>query len=283
MNIKIAEHAGTCFGVDNAIKIAFEAAERDNSRLYILGELVHNPEVVKQLIGSGVKIIDDVKELREGDTLIIRAHGESKDTYAYCTENNINIIDCTCPFVKRTQILASQLDQSGYKVVLVGDPEHPEVRGIAAQAESPIVVSNSTELDEKTLNGYEKLGVLAQTTQKKDNFEKVVSKVASNTKETKVFNTICNATTHRQQAANKLCNDVDLMIVIGGKNSANTKRLYEICKEQVRTVWIAHEDELDEHILKNVGVFGITAGASTPIDTIKRISEIIRKKFINQT
>jgi len=275
MKIHIAEHAGTCFGVDNAIKIAFEATEREKN-LHILGDLVHNPQTVKQLLDRGVQVVDDIKQLSEGDNLIIRAHGENKATYAYCKKNNINIIDCTCPFVRRTQVIASQLDNSGYKVVLIGDADHPEVRGIAAQAKDPIIVSNAEQLDAKSLNGFQKLGVLAQTTQRKENFEEIVKGIISNNRETKVFNTICSATTNRQQAALKICDEVDLMIVIGGRNSANTKRLNEICSQKIKTHWITDAAELENQWFKNIKSVGITAGASTPEIVIQQILKKIK-------
>jgi len=189
MKTKIAKHAGTCFGVNSAIRIAFEAAARE-SRLFILGQLVHNPYVVDKLRKKGVKTIDDVSELTQGDNLLIRAHGELKSVYEYCQKNKINIIDCTCPFVKRAQELAAGLESDGYQVVLVGEPDHPEVRGIAAQVKDPVIISSRKDLD-KTKISKTKVGVLSQTTQKKDNFTNVVSEILYFPNELKIHNTIC--------------------------------------------------------------------------------------------
>ncbi len=269
MDIKVAEHAGTCFGVSNAISIAFEAAKREK-RIFILGQLVHNPYVVFELENLGVSIVSDVSDLREGDNLIIRAHGEPKHVYHHCRKNGINIIDCTCPFVKRTQDLASELEGKGYQVVLVGDPDHPEVRGITAQAKNSIVVSKPEDIFNK-IKKHQKVGILSQTTQKMQNFKDIVSSILDYQKEVKVHNTICNATSSRQGAALKLCREVDTMVVIGGKNSANTKRLYEICSEKVSTHWISGRDELNMDWFNNATRVGITAGASTPRAVINEV------------
>jgi len=266
MQIKVAPHAGTCFGVNNAIKIAFSAA-KNKKNLYILGELVHNPQVVAELESLGVKAVDDVTQLKQGDNLIIRAHGEKKDTYEYCQKNNINVIDCTCPYVKRAQNIAQNLDLAGYKVVIVGESDHPEVKGIAAQASSPIIVSGKGQVLDKALS---KVGILAQTTKKRENFSEIVAELASQTKELKIYNTICGATTNRQDAAKKLCGEVDAIVVIGGRNSANTKRLYEICSECVKTYWISSPGELQAAWFNDYEKVGVTAGASTPLSAIEK-------------
>jgi 4-hydroxy-3-methylbut-2-enyl diphosphate reductase len=275
MEIKVAEHAGTCFGVSNAIKIAFEAAKREK-RIFILGQLVHNPFVVSQLQSKGVSIVDDLSELREGDSLIIRAHGEPKEVYVQCKKDGINIIDCTCPFVRRTQFLASELEIKGYQVLLVGDPDHPEVRGIAAQTQKPIIVSSPKDIISKIKN-HEKVGILSQTTQKMQNFKDIVSNILDFQKELKIHNTICNATSTRQAAALRLCDMVETMVVIGGKNSANTKRLHEICSEKTTSFWITDASELRKEWFDNVKKVGITAGASTPKTVIDGVvSELER-------
>jgi len=272
MKTKIAEHAGTCLGVENAIKIAFEAARRTkNNNIYILGELVHNPDIVKQLETLGVQMIEDVSNLKEGDNLIIRAHGEKKNVYDHCRDNKIRIIDCTCPFVKRTQTLASELEDEGYKVILIGDKEHPEVRGIAAHISDPMIVSNSEEIKKDIIKDYQNIGILSQTTQKKDNFRDIISSIVNYPKQIKIHNTICSATSKRQDSAIKLCNDVDLMLVIGGKNSANTKNLYELCSDRLKTYWIPNKDEIKKEWFNGVSTIGVTAGASTPSHVVDEV------------
>jgi len=271
MKIIVAPHAGTCFGVNNAIKIAFEAADR--YKAHILGELVHNPQIVQKLADIGVKTILDIKDLNKGDNLIIRAHGEPKEVYEYCKKNQIQIIDCTCPFVKKAQNLAASLESEGYKVLLVGDEKHPEVRGIAAQTNDPIIVQSPNMLNRDDVKDHHKLGILSQTTQNKKNFREIIQNVLDLPSEIKIHNTICNATTNRQEAALKLSDDVDIMLVIGGKNSANTKRLFEICKEKIKTYWITDTKEIEKSWFNDYDTVGITAGASTPEEIIGRVKE----------
>ena len=276
MEITIAKNAGTCFGVDNAIKIAFETLERKNEKdIYILGELVHNPAIVEKLSKHGLTSLTDYHDLKEGDCLIIRAHGEKKEVYDYCNKNDIDIIDCTCPFVKKAQAIAEKLEKEGYNVVIVGDAEHPEVRGILAQTKKGIAIKSPDEVKEK-MKPYGKIGILSQTTQRIENFKAIVAEIIGYGKKIKVFNTICSATEKRQNAAKDLCKKVDLMIIIGGKNSSNTKKLYELCKENVNSYWIQDHSELKEEWLKNIDNVGITAGASTPDFVIDEVIEKIK-------
>jgi len=226
---------------------------------------------------QGVQAISNITDLKEADNLIIRAHGEPREVYDYCEKNKINIIDCTCPFVKRAQMLASQLNNSGYKVVLIGDKDHPEVRGIAAHADNPIIIPNEADYQKEEIKKHNKIGILSQTTQKRTNFQNIVAKIISDSKETKVFNTICHATLNRQTAALKLCDEVDLMLVIGGRNSANTKRLYEICKEKITTHWITEKSEIQKEWFEKIGTVGITAGASTPKEQIESVVSALEK------
>ncbi|MGM5482043.1 MAG: 4-hydroxy-3-methylbut-2-enyl diphosphate reductase [Nanobdellota archaeon] len=273
MEVKVAENAGTCFGVANAIKIAFNAA-KEYENIYITGELVHNPYVVEKLKKSGVKNINDIKKLKRGDNLIIRAHGESREVYDICEKKGINIIDCTCPFVKKAQSIATLLESKDYKVIIIGDPEHPEVRGIVAQTKDASVIQSPEEVDKKN-SKFGKVGILSQTTQTITNFSETVAKIVSLPKIIKVYNTICTATEERQNSAKKLAKRVDKMIVIGGKNSANTKKLYEICNNIVDTAWVCDESEIIKDMIENKQKIGITAGASTPKEIIEKVKEKI--------
>lgn len=273
--IIIADHAGTCFGVDNAIKIAFEATKRSNGdNLYILGELVHNPYIVKKLEESGVEMIDDYEELKDSDSVIIRAHGERKKVYDYCKKKNIRITDCTCPFVKRAQDFAMDLEEKGYQVVIIGDPEHPEVRGIVAHTDHAIVVSNPEDVKNK-IKKFGKIGVLSQTTQTLENFRMTVAEIVNRGKKLKIHNTICDATEKRQNAAMELAKKVDTMIVIGGKNSSNTKKLYQLCKNITKSSLIVDETDLDKSMIQGHEIIGITAGASTPKEIIDKVKSKI--------
>lgn len=277
MQIKTAEHAGTCFGVNNAIKIAFEAAERTNgSNTYIMGDLVHNPQVVQDLLSKGVKTIKDINQLKQGDNLIIRAHGELKEVYDYCEANNINLIDASCPFVKKAQKIAEELEKQGYQVVLLGDKDHPEVRAIIDRTENAIVIPDPDNMDNDEIREYSKIGILSQTTQPREKLNKLILNILDYQKEIKIHNTICNATSNRQGAALELCSESDLMIVIGGKNSANTKNLFEICSDKTKTHWISDKQELKKEWFEGKNNIGITAGASTPDKIIKEVVEKIK-------
>jgi 4-hydroxy-3-methylbut-2-en-1-yl diphosphate reductase len=276
MEIKIAKYAGTCFGVDNAIKKTFETIkENNNKNIYIIGELVHNPFVVEKLSKEGLIKINNIQKLKKDDYLIIRAHGEQKKVYDYCNKNKINIIDCTCPFVLKAQKHAQELENKKYQVVIVGDSNHPEVRGIVAQTKNAIVISNPKDAINKIKkNG--KIGILSQTTQTRDNFSETIASIISYGKTIKIYNTICDATEKRQFSAKKLAKNVDLMIIIGGKNSSNTEKLYNICSKIVKSYWINSENELKKEWFININKVGITAGASTPKELINKIHKKIK-------
>ena len=274
MEIIVAENAGTCFGVERAIKKAFDSVENSSGNVYIMGEVVHNPYVVKKLSDAGVKQVRSLDEIRIGGktttNLIIRAHGEPKSVYDFCNENNIKIVDCTCPFVKNAQEKAIELEEEGHQVVIIGEPEHPEVKGIVARTKNGFVLSSPDEVEEKKVK-FGKLGILAQTTQSLENFRQTVAKIVRYPKVIKVYNTICTATEERQRAAKRLAENVDLMIVIGGRNSSNTKRLFEICQGLAETKWIENTQEFDDKWLDGVNSVGITAGASTPKEMIDEL------------
>jgi len=277
MEIKTAEHAGTCFGVKNAIDIAFEAAERTNGKnICIIGELVHNPNVVADLQSKGVKTINNVNELKEGDNLIIRAHGELKEVYDYCENNKINLIDASCPFVKKAQKIAEELEKDDYQVMLLGDPDHPEVKALVDRAKNAIVISDPDNMNKDKIKEHNRIGILSQTTQPREKLNKLIVNILDHQKEIKIHNTICNATSNRQKSAVKLCSESDLMVVIGGKNSANTKNLFEICSNHIKTYWISDKDELKKEWFKGKNNMGITAGASTPDYVIKEVIEKIK-------
>lgn len=266
-DITVAEHAGTCFGVQNAIQIAQEATQRHQG-VYILGEIVHNPRVVAELSAMGLIQTESVTSLKPGDHLVIRAHGDVSSVYDYCRRNGINIIDATCPFVRYAQQIAEQLEGDGYQVIIVGEKDHPEVRAISDRARNSLVVSDSSQLGGKRFGS--KVGILSQTTQTRENFRKVVASVMEEP-EIKVHNTICDATTKRQRAATELCHQVDFMVVVGGHTSANTKRLAEICGEIVPTVLVQDASELERSSFSGKQRVGVTAGASTPEMVIREV------------
>ena len=274
MKIILAKKAGFCFGVKRAMKLAFEAANESQKTIYSLGPLIHNPQQVELLSQKGVYEISKLDSLKSGDVLIIRSHGTTPSTINEAKAKDLNIIDATCPFVVNAQKLAQSLNNEGYQVVIVGEGDHPEVIGLMGFAEDKAWVINKAS-DVQKLPNAKRIGVIAQTTQSFSNFQGVICSLLEKCDEIKVFNTICHATAQRQEGAIELAKNVDIMIVVGGYNSANTSRLASLCKESgVTTYHIETAKELDESWLAGIEIIGITAGASTP-DWI--IDEVINK------
>ncbi len=274
MKIRIAENAGFCYGVRRAIKIADEALSK-NKTIFSLGPIIHNPQVVKDYENKGLKVVEDINEAK--NAVLIRSHGVSPQIYESIYKKNLECIDATCPFVKEAQDYAKKLYEEGYFVVIIGDKNHPEVQAHIAYANYQAQVINS--IQEAASIDAQKIGVISQTTQSVDNFVSIVSELVKKTKEIRIFNTICDATEKRQESAKKLALMSDLMIVIGGKNSANTRKLYEICKALCKNTYhIETKHELKKEWFENVSNVGITAGASTPSwiieDIIKTIEAI---------
>jgi 4-hydroxy-3-methylbut-2-enyl diphosphate reductase len=274
MEVILADKAGFCFGVQRAINTAFKAA--GTGRVYCYGPLIHNPQEVGRLRDAGVETIDDFSSLRPGDSLIIRSHGVPPDVLIAAREQGLNIIDLTCPFVAKAQQHAETLNREGYQVVVVGEKEHPEVRSIVGYAgENAVVVETPQEMDGLKLQG--RVGVVAQTTQSYGNFSEIVLRLLRLSKELKVFNTICSSTKERQDAARILASRVDVMIVVGGRNSANTTRLVSLCREVGKpTYHVEVVDEIRQEWLQGARTVGVTAGASTPGWVIEAVLKRLR-------
>jgi (E)-4-hydroxy-3-methyl-but-2-enyl pyrophosphate reductase len=270
--ILIAEHSGFCYGVRMAVDKAFELAENSTRPVYVLGELIHNPQVIEKLKERNVKTVKSVDEIPPGSACLIRTHGVGPENIEIAETRDVDVSDATCPDVRRVQERAIELARDKYTVVVVGKEEHPEVVGIMAHSKriegARIVAINSPDELEDALQGLPKtrIGVVSQTTQKEDTFFKVVAKVATVARELKVYNTICPATFKRQSAAEKLAQEVDLVVVIGGKNSSNTTHLAEVCRDYgTEAIHVETVEELTNHpALENAETIGVTAGASTP-------------------
>jgi 4-hydroxy-3-methylbut-2-enyl diphosphate reductase len=265
--ILIARSAGFCFGVKRAISIADETA--GNGRhggkepIHSLGPIIHNPQAVERLAKKGIRVVGSVDEITRGKA-IIRSHGVTRSDRAALEEKKITIIDATCPFVTKAQDYARMLSQEGYAVVVVGDPNHPEVKSIISYIGEGVPVFTSLADLEKAKGG-QKAGIVAQTTQSFDNLMAFVAGAMRRFPEVRVFNTICNATTLRQEESTGLAGKADVMFVLGGYNSANTRRLAEICSAiNPRTHHIETEDEVTRAMIEGASVAGVTAGASTP-------------------
>ena len=275
MRIIVADKAGFCFGVKRAIDMAEEVVRERDGPIYSLGPLIHNPQVVDKLAQKGISAIDDPGEIHTG-TVIIRSHGVEPGILSEVSARGLKLINATCPFVSRAQQIAKDLHTEGWQVIVVGDKDHPEVQGIVGWAEGQaIVVQNSAEAE--VLDYISKIGVLAQTTQPLLNFQQVVNILKQKTDQLKECNTICHATGERQQAALELARKVDVMIVVGGANSANTGKLANLCRSTGTPAYqIEIAAELRAEWFVNVDKAGLTAGASTPdwiIEEVKKRME----------
>ncbi len=278
VEIITAEHAGFCFGVKRAVKLAEESSQNSKGRVFTLGPIIHNPQEVNRLKKLGVNPLEN-EELREGDTVIIRSHGIPPEKERELKEKGLRVVDATCPYVKAVHEAVCKLVKEGYFVVLVGEKNHPEVIGTLGYLKEckgkGIVVEKLEDIEEALK--YERVGIVAQTTQNEEFFKRVVGEIAVWVKEVKVVNTICNATSLRQESVRKLAPKVDVVIVIGGKNSGNTRRLYSIAKEiNPRTYHIETADELKPEWFEGVKRVGITAGASTPDWIIEDVKNKIK-------
>lgn len=277
MEVILAKRAGFCFGVKRATQMAFEAAGKDQ-KTFTLGPIIHSPQVVKKLGDMGVGVVRDLSGVHDG-TIIIRSHGVLASEMEEAYHKQLDVVDATCPFVKKAQEHVKYLSDSGYDVLVVGDADHPEVQGIVSYGDQTRVYVVASGDEVRLLPKMGKMGVVAQTTQSFDNLRSVVTECLRRGGEVRVFNTICDATAVRQQEATELAQQVDCMVVIGGFNSANTRRLAEICAElQPRTHHIETAAELQPSWFVGVDKVGVTAGASTPkwiIDEVlARLEEI---------
>ena len=261
MRVLIADHAGFCFGVKRALDTVVRAA--DGGPLETLGPLIHNPQVVQRLAESHVRTVRTLDDAASG-RIVLPSHGVPEEVREAARDRGLEIVDATCPFVTKVQQKARWLADHGYKVVVVGDAAHSEVKGILSAA-GPNAVAVASADEVAGMEWPDKVGVVAQTTQLAERFAEVVDAIARNVQEVRAFNTICYATRDRQNAALALAGQVDAMIVVGGRNSANTARLREICEERgVPTYHVETADEIVPEWLEGRSSVGITAGASTP-------------------
>ncbi len=285
MKIIVAKKAGFCFGVKRAIDIAFNLAKETKKGIYTFGPLIHNPQVVQKLIAEGVSPIEDVHSPRI-KTLVIRTHGIPPKVYEEISQMGYKIVDATCPFVKKAQQHAQSLKEEGYQVVILGDREHPEVLSLLGFAGDDAVVVNpvgnnfskGVNMNEPIPPLKKRVGIIVQTTQPFASLEKLVLHVIRTTREVKVYNTICDSTAHRLEETKELAKTVDTMIIVGGKNSANTTQLTNLSKNICAKVYhIETADELRDEWFKGDKKVGITGGASTPQWIIDEVVEKIRE------
>ena len=283
-NIKLAKFAGFCYGVKRAVETAKKLkAENPDKNICILGELIHNTDVINELTNLGIKTIYEIPEKGDG-ICIVRSHGEAPEVFEKIKNAGFELVDLTCPDVKKVQQKAIELAQNEYFTVIVGKPNHPEVVAIRANAEmfsdKVVVATTVEELKpyEDKIKSHRKVGVVVQTTQMLSSLDLIVSYLIKIAKEVLIHNTICQSTSMRQKEARELASESDLMIVVGSKKSANTTHLAEILKDCTKTIHIENDTELHSRLFKNVENIGITAGASTPDSVINKVMEYIRKE-----
>ena len=276
MNMVIASPTGMCFGVRRAIE-RLEGALSEYGAIYALGSPIHNPQEVKRLEGMGLEVVEDVSQIPENSAVFIRAHGVSRAELDEAGRKCGVVVDGTCPYVRNVQRKAERLEEEGYSVVIVGDSRHPEIKGILGHIGSGAIVMNGGDeiLSESRRS---KIGILCQTTQREETLALVASKFISNTDEVRVYNTVCGETIERQGSIRRLAAAVDGIVVIGGRNSANTRELVEISESLgVPAMWVEQAEELNRGWLRGRMTIGVAAGGSTPDWLLKDIVRKLKK------
>ena len=284
MNVTVAKSAGFCFGVKRAVDTAYkEIEDNKGKKIYTFGPIIHNEHVLMDLEDKGVKVIENIDEVQpdENTTVIIRAHGVSKEICDKLDEKNINVIDATCPFVKKIHKIVSEKSKEGYEIVIIGSDVHPEVLGIKgwSVAKTTVIGSEEEALQYET-DKDAKICIVSQTTFSYKKFNKLVEIIEKKNYNSIVVNTICNATSERQTEAREIAGKVDVMLVIGSKTSSNTQKLYEICREECEnTYYVQTASDIEGVVTDSCVSVGITAGASTPNNIIEEVQNNVRIKF----
>jgi 4-hydroxy-3-methylbut-2-enyl diphosphate reductase len=278
MDVIVADNAGFCFGVKRAIKMANDTMDQAGLRVKSLGSLIHNPQVVNSFRERGLEVVGDLDSVDPEDTVIIRSHGVGPELKQDAAERGLKVVDTTCPFVTKAQQYAAKLITDGYKVVMIGDKDHPEVIGVVAYTQNRAIVIN-TVTEAENLKFIPRMGVVFQTTHSIGHVQEVVGALLKRGKEVRVFNTLCGATTSMQKTAIELSSEVEAMVIVGGRQSANTAQLAEVCRKvNPRVLQIESADEIQEDWFQGLSRVGVSAGASTPdeviADVVDRITRI---------
>ena len=283
MKVTVAKTAGFCFGVKRAVEQVYEQIASADQPVYTFGPIIHNEQVVEDLEKKGVRVLNSVEELEaltEG-IVIIRSHGVGKAVYDLLEQQGITVVDATCPFVKKIHRIVEQQQAEGRRVIIIGNPSHPEVEGIRGWGdEGTLVVEDASQIENLPVSKDEKLCIVSQTTFNYNKFQDLVEKFEKKGYDILVLNTICNATQERQVEARRIASEVEAMIVIGGRNSSNTQKLYEICQKECKnTYFIQSLGDFNPECVNSVRSVGITAGASTPNQIIEEVHTNVRIKF----
>lgn len=275
MSIQTAKNSGLCFGVKRALKIAGKTLEPKSGPVYSLGELIHNPQVIADLKRQGISPVENPGELRNS-TVIVRSHGVGPEIYRLLSRNGNHIIDATCPMVKKIQDLVRSLSEEGNEIVIFGGSSHPETRALKGYSRgSAVIIENENQASR--LPQRKKRAILAQSTQDITLFKKIVAVILEKTRELKVYNTICPSTLIRQRSTCELASQVDVLFVIGGKNSSNTTKLYSLARKILpKTFFVESADRISFEMIKGAGKIGLTGGASTPPEAIQEAEKKIK-------
>ena len=289
MEVKVAKTAGFCFGVQRAVDKVYELIGSCPDRLFTLGPIIHNEEVVNDLEKKGVRVAseDDLRTLPEGSTVVIRSHGVGKEVYDHLEEYGLSYVDVTCPFVLKIHRIVEKESRAGAHIVIIGDPDHPEVVGICGWCMGPYTVIRTEQDALDFVFPIDKnICIVSQTTFNYNKFKDLVEILREKRYDNTVLNilnilnTICNATEERQREAKNIAGEVDTMLVVGGRHSSNTQKLFEICKKECEnTYYIQTPVDLDSDMFQCSSYVGITAGASTPNKIIEEVQEHVRIKF----
>ena len=284
MEVKLAKTAGFCFGVKRAVDTVYKEAEKNSESIYTFGPIIHNEQVVADLEKNGVFVvntIEELKALKPDTTVIVRSHGVGKNIYDLMEECGLNIVDATCPFVKKIHRIVERESKAGKRIIIIGNDKHPEVEGIKGWVcGNATVIETFDEAHGFTAKEDEQLCIVSQTTFNYNKFQDLVEIISEKGYDVESINTICNATEERQTEAKLIAGTVDSMIVIGGSHSSNTQKLFEICKKECEnTYYIQTLEDLDVEGLKGSECVGITAGASTPNNIIEEVQKHVRIKF----
>ena len=282
MEVILAKSAGFCFGVKRAVETVYEQTGTEN-QIYTYGPIIHNEKVVKDLESKGVTVLEGEEDLRKLDkgTVVIRSHGVPREICEMIEKKELTCVDATCPFVKRIHRIVEKESGEGRRIIIIGNPGHPEVEGIMGWSHTPAAVIESAEEAEKfTCLPGEKLCLVSQTTFNYNKFKELVEIFQKKGYNITIVNTICNATEERQTEAREIADKVDAMIVIGGKHSSNTRKLYEICRERCKSTYLIQTlDDLHLELPETAALVGITAGASTPNNIIEEVQNYVRINF----
>ncbi|MCR4408669.1 MAG: 4-hydroxy-3-methylbut-2-enyl diphosphate reductase [Candidatus Saccharicenans sp.] len=279
MEIIVARNSGFCYGVRRALQLARKTGQKSGQRIFSWGEIIHNPEVITSLQKDGILVADSLSQLKPGDTVIIRSHGISPAVYRALRKKKVRLVDATCPIVKKIQQTVDRLSRRSGEIIIVGNKNHPEIQGLLGYSRGKARVVENEE-QARALPFRKKRAVLAQSTQDGQLFSQVVGVLAEKTAELQVFNTICQSTRIRQVATAELARQVEALLIIGGKNSSNTNKLYQISRRLLpRTYFIESAEEITPEMLRGVNKIGLSGGASTPPEVINKTVAAIRHSF----